>query len=267
MKFLEVIKNLKRGYHPLKDKTSDGIDPHVVAFSDAYSQVGEQYRVVTSKLSTIEDLQTILITSSLPQEGKTTTACNLAATFASSLQKKTVIVDADLRRPKIHELLGCDQEPGLSDIIEGRCSIQEVVANMKVRNLSVIPSGRLTANPDQLLNSNKIQEVFNQLKEIFDYVVVDSPPVLKTSDVHALGKISDYNIFVVKAQVTPAHIVKEATESIKGTPAEANCCMMTNVEKVPDYYSYLSQENYRDYYKPNSNYVAPEANELEEYRA
>jgi capsular exopolysaccharide synthesis family protein len=266
-KYSEVLRNMSSHYQLKTTKTHDGIDPHVVSYSDRSSQISETYRGIASRISAHKGRKSILVTSSLPQEGKTTTACNLAATFSSTLGEKTLLIDADLRRPRIHELMGCRKTPGLSDLLQGKVSIERALEGSKVRELSIITSGTPTSTPEVLLNSEEMMVLMHELSARFDRIIVDTPPVLKSADVQAIGPLMDFRIFIVKSGVTPEHIIKESMNALKDTASMPDTCLLTNAEKIPDYYSYFTQYSYRNYYSNYAGYSEVETDESEELHA
>lgn len=260
----EILQKYNTRYVAPITKTKDGVDPQVVSYSDRLSSVSEQYRAVCCKLINNPSDKIITITSSQPQEGKTTTSCNLAATFSSSLSLKTLLIDADLRRPRVHDLLGIDREPGLSDIVNGKIEAKELIKSPSVRGLYVIPAGKPTSSPEVLLNSDKFKNLLKELRAQFDRIIIDTPPVLKTADVQAVGPFSDSILFVVQSGVTPKHMVEEAFSILKNTKTSPTACILTNTERMPNYYSLITKPVYRDHYLNKSYYSDSPKSEKED---
>lgn len=143
----------------------------------------------------------VLLTSSLPEEGKTTVSCNLA--FAFSQVKKTLLVEADMRRPKIARVLGVEQKrSGLSELVAGKLQLDQCVYPAENSNLWVLQAGRVPLNPLELLSSNRFGEVMDMLKEAFDVIIIDSPPLQLVSDALVLSRFATTVLFVVKADTT-----------------------------------------------------------------
>ncbi len=239
-------------YSLQRHRTPDGVDPHVVAYSDPNSLIAEQYKALCTKLfvgSAETKLKVVAVTSSQPGEGKTTTVSNLAATLASNFKQKVIIIDTDLRRPAIHKFFGVPKSPGLVDILKGSADYRQFTEEPAVRNLYVIPAGSPTENPGSLLNSAGIKVLLSRIASKFDIVILDTSPVLKTADAQAVGAYCDAVLFVVKANVTPRHMIEDAFATLQDTSGMPHACIMTNTRRVLDYYSYWTNPDYRRYYR------------------
>ena len=152
----------------------------------------------------------ILVTSALPEEGKTTTTLNLGATLAS-LGSRVVIVDCDMRRPACHRSTGVKNSPGFVQCLTGRVTLAEAVYPVPgVPNLSVIPCGPIPPNPAEVLSTPLAAQLLRQLRSEYDYVLVDSPPLLSVADSRVLATITDAAVLVARAFVTPYDVVRRA---------------------------------------------------------
>ena len=157
-------------------------------------------RVMYSKLES--ELRVILVTSSVPEEGKTTVALNLAGSFAQA-NKKVLLMDCDLRKPRIHSVFQTERYPGLSDYLFSNVEINEVLRNTRLENLKFITSGTIPPNPSELLGSKQMYDFLDLLKTRFDIIVLDSPPFISVTDAEILSRVSDGTILVVQANKTP----------------------------------------------------------------
>lgn len=157
-------------------------------------------RVMYSKIES--ELHTILVTSSIPGEGKTTVALNLAGSFAQT-DKKVLLLDCDLRKPRIHAIFENERFPGLSDYLFSNVTLEEIIRKTSLKNLSFITSGTIPPNPSELLGSKQMSEFLTKLKSEYDIIVLDSPPFISVTDAEILSRLSDGTILVVQANKTP----------------------------------------------------------------
>jgi capsular exopolysaccharide synthesis family protein len=189
------------------------LNPLLIAGLSPKSLAAEQYRQLRTRLSHAEGataLRTILITSPQKGEGKSVTAANLALTMAQELQRRVVLVEADLRKPSLQQLFGLPAGAGLADYLSGACELREAMKFLPDHNLTVIPGGTAPANPAELLGSTAMRRLLDQLRSRFDRVILDTPPVLPLADVAVLAPIVDGTLLVVRAGVTPKPAIENA---------------------------------------------------------
>lgn len=195
-------------------------------------------RVQFSKINR-DNLKTILVTSSAPREGKTTVTVNLAGTFSHS-NKKTLIVDCDLRKPRVHNIFGANRFPGLVDYFFGQATLEEITRPSELNNLYYITAGTIPPNPAELLESQQMLDFLEELKAKYDIILIDSPPIIAVTDSEVLSKIVDASILVVSANTTEADLMTKAVELIKNENK-------TFIGTVLNNFSYKS--GYGSYYK------------------
>jgi len=172
----------------------------------------------------------ILVTSALPGEGKTTTTLNLGATLAS-LGSRVVIVDCDMRRPACHRSTGVKNSPGFVQCLTGRVSLAQAVYPVPgVPNLSVIPCGPIPPNPAEVLSTPLAAELLRQLRSEYDYVLVDSPPLLSVADSRVLATITDASVLVARAFETPYDVVRRARNLLSGAGARVLGVALNDVD-------------------------------------
>ena len=152
------------------------IEPHIVAFHDPASPVGEQYKIMRTNIQSLrssKDYKTFVITSSINGEGKTVTAVNLVIMMAQDLNNKNILlIDADMRKGKVARYLGINRHPGLSEVLRGEAEIDNVMVSPGIDNLTVIPAGKPIKNPSELLGSKKMEGLLSSLKSRFDYIFI-----------------------------------------------------------------------------------------------
>ncbi len=158
-------------------------------------------RVTFSRLEE-EPLKSILITSSIPGEGKTTVALNLAGTFAQA-DKKVLLLDCDLRKPRVHAIFETQRFPGISDYLFNNVTFEDIIRKTRLENLDYITSGTIPPNPSEMLGSKQMKDFITNVKSKYDYVIVDSPPYISVTDSEILSRITDGTIIVVQASKTP----------------------------------------------------------------
>ncbi len=191
------------------------VDASVVAWTDRSSQIAEQYRAARTWLVSRTkpgDRNCIAVTSSVSREGKSVTTANLAVTLAEIRHLRVLAMDGDLRGGALGGLFGVPSSPGLADLLIGRCSLSEVLIKSPLPNLWVMPAGRVgdPSGVAELLNSKALARTMEQIRERYDYILVDTPPVQRLADVGVIGALCTGIIMVVRMHKTPAHQVRQS---------------------------------------------------------
>jgi succinoglycan biosynthesis transport protein ExoP len=211
----------------------------------------EAYRTLRSQLllSRAGDApRTLLITSAVPGEGKTVTAVNTAITFARR-GRSVLLVDADLRRGRCHELLGCAGQQGLSEVLTGKAEVSDAITATSVHNLFLLRAGGIPPDPPELLGSAKMEELLKTFVATYQYVIIDSCPVIAISDSVVLSQLVD-GVIIVAGRTTPKHLVKRACLRLSDTGAKLLGVVLNQVDpRVAGYYSF---DSYFYYYEPRS---------------
>lgn len=158
-------------------------------------------RIQYSKIEASKNL-VLLVSSTLPSEGKTIVSTNLAGSFAQA-GKKTLILDCDLRKPRVHNVMQDDRYPGLSDKLFENVSFEEVIRKTRLENLSFITAGTIPPNPSELLGSIQMKNYIEELRNVFDVIIIDSPPFISVTDSEILYNVTDGTILVCRANLTP----------------------------------------------------------------
>ena len=218
------------------------IDPHLVASSDPRSPIAEQYRILRTNLQSIKklpELRSLLVTSSIRGEGKSITAINLAMTLAQQEGARVLLIDADLRRGMLHHWLGFEAERGLSTLLTNGAQFDDLLISFKDNGLSILPAGPVPEQPSELLDSSNMKLLLDRVRVRFDYVVIDSPPVLPVADPGILARLVDGVLFVVRAGYTQQRTVMQAQSLLKQSKGRLIGSVLTHVEHyIPGYYLY-----------------------------
>ena len=197
------------------------IDRHIVCISEPSSAAAEQYKKLRARILQVTAknfLNTIMVTSSDISEGKTITAINLAVAIANEIDYTVLLVDADLRNPSVQKYLGIKSKYGLSDYLTGKTGLSDILIKTGIGKLVVLPAGNPPENPAELLSSDKMKRLVNEIKLRYKdrYIIFDSSPVLVTADALSLGIYMDGVVFVVKAARTSQKAAEQAISLMKG---------------------------------------------------
>ncbi len=189
-----------------------------------------------------DSIKTILITSSTPKEGKTTISVNLAGSFANA-GKKTLIVDCDLRKPRMHNVFKVKRFPGITDYFFGQVGYEDIVRKAEVDNLYYITAGTIPPNSSELLSSQHMTNFLAKIKEEFDIIVIDSPPVIAVTDSEILSRLVDVSLLVVSANQTEKELMLKSTELLSHDHGSFVGVILNNFSYKAGYGSY-----YKYYY-------------------
>ncbi len=195
----------------------------------------------------------LVVTSTGPREGKSMVSSNLAIALAQTGQR-TLLIDADMRRPKVHDLFAFSQEPGLSNVIVGDTEPGEAIRQSPVPGLSVLVAGRIPPNPTELLGSPRFRELSASLGPLFDWVVIDTPPVMAVADATLVSHDATGVIFVVGAEMTSRHAARRALDQLRRANAPFLGAVLNKVDLVRDayYYAHYYRREYTQYYTKSS---------------
>ncbi len=189
----------------------------LVVMNDRDQMAAEQYRILYTKvehLSLNKSIKVFAITSAVKGEGKSVTSFNLAYVIAKEFGKKVVLVECDFRNPSITSQLLDMGEYGLVDVIEEQADLKDAIKRLEGSNLYLLPAGKKVNNAPEVIHSKRLSTIINTLKAEYDYVIIDSPPILPLADVNILTKIVDGLLLVVRAGKTPKDIVIKAVNSV-----------------------------------------------------
>jgi capsular exopolysaccharide synthesis family protein len=195
------------------------VHPLLVAAASGAGTAAEQYRALRTRIVQADHRSSsvVLITSPGRGEGKSITAANLALTMGQEYQRRACVIDADLRTPQLNKLFGIPQGPGLSDVLLGAARLEEALVTIEEYQVTVLPAGRVTAHPAELLGTIAMRRTLDTLRTQFDRVVIDTPSATPLADVGILTPLVDSVVLVVRAGTTSTPAVHDALGSIDPT--------------------------------------------------
>ena len=196
----------------------------------------EEFRTLRSRLYHIREkmtLKTLLVTSALPKEGKSFTASNLAQVMVRQHGRRVLLIDADLRGPRLHLMLGTTPAPGLSDYLQGKNDEFSIMQRGPMENLFFIPSGTGIEDPSELLGNGRLKVLLQRVEPLFDWIIIDSSPAILVSDASVLAKACDGVLLVVRSNSTPSDVARKAREQFPDRSLIGTVLNGTNEETVP----------------------------------
>jgi len=206
--------------------------------ANGYLAQQEAYRRVRTNVFSAQldrPIKTILMTSAESGEGKSTVVANLAKSIAQT-RRRVVVVDGDLRRPVLHTLFGVPNEVGLSDVLQGKAFLQDVLQETTTPNISIITSGSIPENPTELLSSPQVGPLINQLARDFSYVLMDTPAILPVVDAAVLAPAADGVLLVVKQAQTRREAVRAALNQLTEVNARPLGIVVNGTKRAKPYY-------------------------------
>lgn len=236
------------------DNQGEDVPPEMVVLNSPKSTASEAYRGIRTNIlfsSAESEPQVIMVTSSGPQEGKTITSSNLAITMAQS-GNKVVLLDCDMRRPRVNKLFGISRNRGMTNLLVEKTDLKLTVFNTSVPNLHVIPSGPIPPNPSEILGSKRMEELIEVLRKNFTRIIIDTPPITAVTDAALLGKLSDGVVLVVRANRTVRDMAKTGLEQLTAVGAKLLGVVLNGVGMgrgsyyYYQYYYYYGDEGYQE---------------------
>lgn len=194
------------------------VNPYLVMFHDPAGYRAEQIRALRNRLVTMNadgEPKTLVVTSSGRNEGKSVTAINLAMALSELDRNEVLLIDADLRRPSVERYLNLNPQPGLSDVLLGNVQIDKALRPVGHRGLMLLGSGTRVPNPAEVLSATRIDELFARLKERFQYIVIDTPPALPSTDAAVLAARADGTLFILRLEHTLKGNAREALRNLQ----------------------------------------------------
>jgi len=226
-------------------------NPLLVTLNDPCSPVAEEYRklksILVKRTCGADFKNTIMVTSSIPGEGKSITTLNLAISLAQEYDHTVLLIDADMRRPSVHRYLNINRKKGLAECLTGEADLSEAITPTGIGKLSVVTVGSIPTNPAELFSSNRMKDLLEELKLRYHdrYIIFDTPPLLPFAETRSLAHLVDGVVFVVKEQLASQTNVKDALEALKGCEVLGivynDTIIAHNLERYYSYRSYDTQ--------------------------
>ena len=218
----------------------------IISYNDPKSVISEQYRAIRTNIeysNVDQNTKTILVTSSDKNEGKTTTVSNLAVSFAN-LNKKILLIDCDLRNASIHKMFRLNNIYGLTDILAKDRAVDKCIQKTELENLYVLTAGAIPPNPAEILSSEKMKNLIEDLKNIYDYIFIDTPPIGLVTDAGVLSSFIDGVVLVVKSESVEKKYLEETKKKLDAVDARILGAILNSYkskQKDYNYYSYYGK--------------------------
>jgi capsular exopolysaccharide synthesis family protein len=239
---LGAVPELAEGIEIEKDK---------ITHLQPSSPISENYRQIRTEILSLlpkdANLKAIVITSAEPQAGKTMTSANIAITMSQS-GHKVMFVDADLRKPQLHKVFNLERQGGLSEYLTGRADLNSIIKEVGIENLKVVTSGKSVHNPAELIGSKKMEDFIAEAKGVFDFIILDSPPVISVTDAVILSGMADASIQVVRSGKILVPAARNAKEKLANTKAKFLGVVLNGMKAEHSDYGYYHYYKYYHYY-------------------
>ena len=214
----------------------------IISIKNPKSPISESYRGIRTSIefsNLDKEMKVITVTSSMQNEGKTTVIANLAVSFAN-LEKKVLLLEGDLRNPTVHRMFNISNINGLTDILLKNKPFADVVHCTQVKNLHVLTCGAVPPNPSEILSSKKMKEFINSLREYYDYIFIDAPPIGVVTDAGIVSTYSDGCVFVVGSKQCDIEMAKIAKQRLIDVKAHIIGAVLNKFEAEGNSYSYYN---------------------------
>lgn len=239
MKALARRRKRRRRERPISDKQRN-----LIAFFEPKSPIAEQFKTIRTNIqyaSIDRKVQTIMVTSSGPAEGKSTILANLGVVLAQQ-DNRVLIIDSDLRKPTVHFTFQLPNKTGLTNVLAKQADFDSVVLETSVPFLEALTSGPLPPNPSELIASKSMAELIRELEQTYDYILIDAPPVNAVTDPQIISKMADGVILVIRSGVTENDSAKQAVEKLKKVDANIIGAVLNDREMEDTHYYYYYGE-------------------------
>jgi capsular exopolysaccharide synthesis family protein len=215
---------------------------NIITMFDSKSPISEQYRTIRTNIqfsSVDQEVKTLMITSSGPGEGKSTTVANMAVVFAQQ-GKRVLLVDGDMRKPTVHYTFNHTNSYGLTSVLTKQLSLEKAVKDSPEKNLFILTSGPIPPNPAELLTSRAMEQFFEEAQDLFDLIIFDTPPLLAVTDAQILANKCEGTILVVSSGKTEKDMLLKAKELLDSVQSKILGVVLNNkkMDNTNYYYYY-----------------------------
>ena len=257
-----------------KNKHSTLDNPHyrIITVEEPLSLAAESYRRIKTSLefaNVDKQPQVVQVVSSMQGEGKSVTVLNLAATYAED-SKKVIVVDLDFRRPKLHRSFNVENKNGITDVLAGHIKLEEAIKHGD-NGIDCLNRGEKAPYPTAVLGSEQMAKLFDELRKLYEYIIVDCPPILAVSDATIISRLCDGCLFVISQSKTEKNAAKESIKILRDNNVNVLGCVFCGItSKGSNYYNSKYKYYYQNYYGKDMNpkavdpSVAPKEEEPEE---
>lgn len=246
MKFRRFLRSLRRKKHRSRSTTDFENKSRILNEKSSFATI-ETFKAIRTNvmfsMPKTDKGKVIVVTSSAPGEGKTTTSINMAITFAE-MGAKVCLVDGDLRKSRVHRYLDLDRKTGLSNALCGFCTLEEAIKSAVRENLDVIPAGEIPPNPAELMESGEFGNVIARLQEKYDYIFIDTPPITVVTDAAVVMKYCMGVVMVVRQDVTTFDLMDGAIAAIRTTGARILGAIILGSDERSKKYGYYRSGKY-----------------------
>jgi capsular exopolysaccharide synthesis family protein len=214
---------------------------HLVTLADSHTPATEAFRLLSVRLRHLRrdrPLQKVLITSTIPEEGKSVVSANLTCALASATRQRVLLLEGDVRRPSLSKVFGLKAYPGICECLEGKRSLAESIYRLEPAGVWFFPAGMAPANPLELLESGKLPALMEQLARWFDWMIIDSPPILPLADTSVWTRLADGILLVTRQGTTQKRHLQRGIEALESKKMIGAVLNSSKSSADNDYYSY-----------------------------
>jgi capsular exopolysaccharide synthesis family protein len=249
-----------------KFKTNDkNISEHneLIFINEPDSPASESFRALRARIEfskvDYQEFKTLLVTSPAAGEGKSLVAANLALSYAKS-NKKTLLIDCDLRKPRINTIMNVDKTPGLVDYLFNKAKLDDIIRNIALSNFNYVTAGTAPSNPAEVVDSHAMKRFVDTMKDLFEIIIIDSAPIVSVIDSEVLARVADGTLLVLSSKKTETKLINEAMEIVKNPQINFLGTVLNNFNYKQGYGYY--NKYYYNYSSPSNGSAKKHSNKV-----